>query len=51
MKEFKEYYLYNTNTLLDASEILNALDITAQDSPLASRSMKELCQLNGIEAH
>ncbi|MFX3787085.1 hypothetical protein ACJBSR_11375, partial [Streptococcus suis] len=30
---------------------LNALAITAQDSPLAARAMKELGQLHGSEAH
>lgn len=51
IQELKADYLDKTNTRLDASEILNALAITAQDSPLAARAMKELGQLNGSEAH
>ncbi len=34
IQELKADYLDKTNTRLDASEILNALAITAQDSPL-----------------
>ncbi|HEL1583441.1 TPA: DUF1846 domain-containing protein [Streptococcus suis] len=51
IQELKADYLDKSNTRLDASEILNALAITAQDSPLAARAMKELGQLNGSEAH
>lgn len=51
IQELKADYLDKSNTRLDASEILNALAITAQDSPLATRAMKELGQLNGSEAH
>ncbi|HFI0263933.1 TPA: DUF1846 domain-containing protein [Streptococcus suis] len=51
IQELKADYLDKNNTRLDASEILNALAITAQDSPLAARAMKELGQLNGSEAH
>ncbi|HFI0151333.1 TPA: DUF1846 domain-containing protein [Streptococcus suis] len=51
IQELKADYLDKSNTRLDASEILNALAITAQDSPIAARAMKELGQLNGSEAH
>ncbi|HFI0394389.1 TPA: DUF1846 domain-containing protein [Streptococcus suis] len=51
IQELKADYLDKNNTRLDASEILNALAITAQDSSLAARAMKELGQLNGSEAH
>jgi len=51
IQQLKSDYLDKTNTRLDASEILNALAITAQDSPIAASAMKELGQLNGSEAH
>lgn len=51
IQELKAHHLDKQNTRLDASEILNALAITAQDSPLAATAMKHLEQLNGGEAH
>lgn len=51
IQHLKIQHLGSRNPRLDASEILNALAITAQDSPLAASAMKELGQLSGSQAH
>ncbi|MDG3131808.1 DUF1846 domain-containing protein [Streptococcus suis] len=51
IQELKANHLDKHDTRLDASEILNTLAITAQDSELATIAMKKLTFLNGSEAH
>lgn len=51
IQDLKIQHLGSRNPHLDASEILNALAITAQSKDLASQAMNQLGLLNGSQAH